>query len=401
MSRSAESDAPEVLEYASSSSTPRRPGRAKRWMLTVFVLLGIVVLLAGVKFVQIKTMIDAGKAMVPPPESVSSAQVQKVDWKPVHPAVATLVAFRGVTLSAELTGTVRQIGFENGAAVKKGEVLVRFDTSSEEAQLVSAQAEAVLAKQSLERANHLFKAQVNAQSELDAALAHDAEARAAVANLQAIIAKKVIRAPFDGRVGIRAVELGQVVSPGAPIVSLNTVSPIYAEFQLPQQALATVQVGQRVKLTVDVFPTASWDGTVTTINPEIDPGTRNVRIRATLANADGRLTPGMFANVEVLSDQQDEAVVVPATSVIYAPYGDSVYVIEKAKEGGDKAPLVVHQRFVRLGDRRGDFVAVTSGLSGGETVVSAGAFKLRNGQSVVVNNKIAPDPQMSPTPVEQ
>ena len=397
MSNSAEIDSSDSVEFAPS----KRPRRWKRWVVAILVLLGIVLILAGIKAIQIKTMIDAGKAMVPPPESVSSAQVQQTQWAPVHSAVGTLVALRGVTLGSEVTGTVREIDFENGATVKKGDVLVRFDAASEEAQLASARADAVLAKQNLERAVRLRNSAVNTQSDLEAAQARDSQARAAVVNLQTAISKKVVRAPFDGRVGIRSVELGQVVAPGAPIVTLQTVTPILVEFQLPQQSLANMKVGQQVELKVDVFPKDSWKGTVTTINPEVDPNTRTVRIRATIPNEDGRLKPGMFANVDVLSAEQRQTLIIPATSVVYAPYGDSVYEIETAKDGPEKGKLIAHQQFVRLGDRRGDFVAVDSGLSAGQTIVSNGAFKLRNGQTVVVHNENVPTPELNPTPVER
>ncbi|HZJ55384.1 MAG TPA: efflux RND transporter periplasmic adaptor subunit, partial [Myxococcaceae bacterium] len=387
--------------------TTRR--NAKRWLIAGGVVLAIVLLLGGTKFFQIFKMIQAGKHMVPPPVAVTTAKVEKFEWQPLRPAVGTLIALRGTTLSAELTGTVREIGFENGSLVKKGQMIVRLDTSAEQAQLQSAQADAALAKQTLERAEGLRRQEVNTQAELESAQARDKQTRATVVNLQAIINKKIIRAPFDGRAGIRAVELGQVVSPGTPIVSLQTVSPIYAEFQLPQQALAAVKLGQKVGLKVDVFPDSSWDGTITTINPEVDPGTRNVRMRATVENPDGRLNPGMFASVEVEAGKPTQTLVVPATSVIYAPYGDSVFLIEEKKDdppkaGEAKAPppppkkngaqnpngepkpeLVARQQFVRLGERRGDYVQALSGLNGGETIVSNGAFKLRNGQTVVVN----------------
>jgi membrane fusion protein (multidrug efflux system) len=321
---------PKTLEDAAPYTT--KPHRRRRWLLAIGALLGIVLILVGIKAVQIMTMIKVGKAMVPPPEAVTSAKAQKVDWQPVHPAIGSLVAIRGVTLSAELTGTVRQINFENGSPVKKGAVLVRFDTSSEQAQLQGAVADAALAKQTLERAVNLRKQEVNTQSELEAAQARDKQTTSTVTNLQAIIAKKVIRAPFDGRAGIRAVELGQVVNPGTPIISLQTVTPIYAEFQLPQQSLADVKIGQKIQLKVDVFPRSTWEGTISTINPEVDTGTRNVRMRATVENPDGRLTPGMYANVEVQSGEKGEALVVPATSIIFAPYGDSVYIIEDSKD---------------------------------------------------------------------
>src|SRR5215470_11993313 len=273
--------------------TSRR--RGKRWLIAGIALVAIVVFLAGTKFLQIFTMIQAGKKMVPPPVAVTTTKVQQVEWQPVRPAVGTLIAIRATTLSAELTGTVREIGFENGSVVKKGQMMVRFDTSAEQAQLQSAVADEALAKQTLERAVSLRKQEVNTQAELESAQARDKQTRATVVNLQAIINKKIIRAPFDGRAGIRAVELGQVVSPGAPIVSLQTVSPIYAEFQLPQQALSDVRLGQKAVLRVDVFP-------------------------------------GVIANVEVEAGKAAPALVVPATSVIYAPYGDSVYLVEEQKD---------------------------------------------------------------------
>jgi len=395
----------------------RRRGRI--WLYAGGALVGIVLVLVAIKFSQIFIMVQAGKKQVPPPAAVTTAKVESVEWQPLRPAVGTLVAIRGTTLSAELTGTVREIGFENGSMVKKGQVMVRLDTSAEQAQLQSALADQALAKQTLDRAVSLRKQEVNTQAELESAQAHDKQSRATVVNLEAIINKKVIRAPFDGRAGIRAVELGQVVSPGTPIVSLQTVTPIYAEFQLPQQALSDVRLGQKAVLKVDVFPGATWDGTITTINPEVDPITRNVRIRATVENADGRLNPGMFANVEVEAGKATNALVVPATSVIFAPYGDSVYLVEEQKDDpakadapkakappppkapGDKPTLVARQQFVRLGERRGDYVAVVSGLKGGETVVSNGAFKLRNGQTLLINNALAPPAEFLPAPVDR
>ena len=402
-----------------------RPRKGRRWLIAGGALLAIVLFLAGTKFLQIFTMIQAGKHMVPPPVAVTTSTVQKVEWQPLKPAVGTLTAIRGTTLSAELTGTVREIGFENGSLVKKGQVIVHLDTSAEQAQLQSALADEGLAKQSLERAELLRKQEVNTQAELEAAQARDKQTRATVVNLQAIINKKIIRAPFDGRAGIRAVELGQVVSPGAPIVSLQTVSPIYAEFQLPQQALADVKLDQKVAVKVDVFPESSWEGTITTINPEVDPSTRNVRMRATVENSDGRLNPGMFANVEVEAGKPTDTLVVPATAVIYAPFGDSVFLVEEKKDdpptngdvkaaeakappkndpkksGEQKPELVARQVFVRLGERRGDFVQALAGLNGGETIVSNGAFKLRNGQTVMVNNALAPPAAFVPAPVDR
>jgi len=388
---------PDVARRVSSPVRSRRRIR----LLAVLALVGLVAVLAGIKVWQIATMIKAGKAFVPPPESVTSAQAQTANWPAASAAVGTLIAVHGVILSSEVTGTVREILFDSGDAVKKGAVLVRMDTSVEQAQLASARADEDLAKITLARARKLRETGANAPSDLDAAAARATQTTATVANLEATIAKKTIRAPFDGRIAIRQVELGQVLSPGTVVASLQSVTPIYVEFSLPQQALANVKVGQRVRIQLDIFPGASWEGKVTVINPEVDVATRNVRLRATLNNPDGRLTPGMFASVEVLSDVQQQVTVIPATSVIYAPYGDSVFIVEAAKDPAGKPSTVAHQKFVRVGERRGDFIAIVSGLSPGETVVSSGAFKLRNGMAVKVNNSLAPAAELAPKPTEK
>ncbi len=364
-------------------------------------LLVVTGILAGVKAGQIVTMVRAGESFVPPPQAVSSATVEATPWESTRAAIGSLVAVRGVTLGAELPGTVREIAFESGTFVKRGALLVKLDTSAEEAQLAAAVAEASLAHVNLERARRLREGEVNAQADLDAAETRAAQADATVANLRAIIAKKTIRAPFDGRIAIRQVELGQVVSPGTPIASLQSVTPIHADFWLPQQALAELERGQRTRLRTDAFPDETWEGEITTVNPEVDPATRNVRVRATFPNADGRLRPGMFANVEVLSSEPRSALTVPATAVIFAPYGDSVFAIEERKDQAGRTTTVARQKFVRTGERRGDLVAVLSGLQAGETVVSSGAFKLRNGGAVAVNNALAPKANLAPRPTDE
>ncbi len=373
--------------------------KTRRWLLTTVGLVLVVGLLGGIKAGQIFTMVKAGASFAPPPESVATAKVEQVRWQGSRSAIGTLVAVRAVTLSAELTGKVQQIQFESGTSVRKGDLLVRLDTSAEQAQLASARADAALARANLERAKSLRAGEANSVADLDAARARAEQAEAAVANLQATIAKKMIRAPFDGRIAIRQVELGQVLAPGTPIASLQSVTPIHAEFSLPQQALAQLKEGQRVHVQTDAFPGATWDGEITTINPEVDVATRNVRVRGTFPNPDGRLRPGMFAKVDIVSSDQRQVLVIPATAALYAPYGDSVYVLEEKRgESGQPPTTVAHQKFVRLGERRGDFVEVQSGLSAGETVVSAGAFKLRNGVAVAVNQALAPDAQLAPKP---
>jgi membrane fusion protein, multidrug efflux system len=374
--------------------------KTRLWIGIIGGLVVVVLLLGGIKAGQIVAMVKAGESFAVPPESVTSAKVEAVQWEQARTAPASLVARHGVTLTAELPGTVRDIAFESGSAVKRGAVLVKLDTSTEEAQLASAVAEASLAKLNLDRVRTLRRQESSTQADLDAAEARATQANAAVAALRATIAKKTIRAPFDGRISIRQVELGQVLAPGTPIASLQSVTPIYADLWLPQQALATITTGQKTRLTTDAFPGQSWEGTVETVNPEVDPATRNVRVRTTFANADGRLRPGMFGNVEVIAPEKRQALVIPATAVMFAPYGDSVFVIEKPKDAAADAPPVANQKFVRLGERRGDFVAVADGLAAGETVVSTGSFKLRNGMPVVVNNALAPDAKVAPKPTD-
>jgi membrane fusion protein (multidrug efflux system) len=375
--------------------------KTKLWIAVPLGLLLLLGALGGVKAAQIGAMIRANAAFAPPPEAVTSAEVQATEWVASRSAIGSLVAMRGVTLGAEVAGLVREITFESGAAVRKGAVLVRLDTSAEEAQLASAQADAALAKVNLERARSLRKAESNAPADLDAAEARSKQAAATVANLEAIIAKKSIRAPFDGRMSIRQVELGQVLAVGTPIASLQSVTPIHADFWLPQQALADLKPGQAVQLHTDTFPGAVWKGTITAINPGVDEATRNVRVRATFPNDDGRLRPGMFANVEVLSGDKHKVLLIPVTSVLYAPYGDTVFLIEPKKDAAGKEQLAVRQQFVRLGERRGDYVAVTSGLEAGQRIVSSGAFKLRNGAVVAVNDALAPKAQLAPNPQER
>ena len=375
--------------------------RTRQWLLSGMGILAVIGLFVGIKAGQIGTMIAAGKSFAPPAESVTSSPVQASEWQPSHPASGSVVAVHGVTLGAELPGTVREITFDSGASVKQGAVLVRLDTTSEEAALVAARADATLARLNLERARSLRQSDVNTPADLEGAEARAAQAGAAVAGLEAAIAKKTIRAPFAGRIAIRQVEVGQVVTPGTPVASLQSVDPTFVDFWLPQQALSSLQVGQQVRLSTDTWPGASWEGRLTTINPEIDAATRNVRLRATFPNGDGRLRPGMFASVEVLSAEKQAVLLVPATSAVYAPYGDSVFVLEAVSEAGKPPATVARQRFVRLGERRGDLVAVVSGLKAGETVVSSGAFKFRNGAAVVVHDDQAPGAQLDPKPVDR
>ncbi len=363
------------------------------------VALGLVVLagaLAGIKAMQIEAMVEQGKKAVPPPETVTTAAVRAESWETSLTAVGSLAAVEGVTVAAELPGKVAEIAFEPGARVKKGDLLVRQDTGSEEAQLPGAAAQAEQARTVEARDAEMLASRIISQADYDAAVAARAQAAAQVDTIRAAIRKKTIRAPFGGRLGIRQANLGQMLREGDPIVSLQSLDPIYVNFSLPQQQLSRVSVGMPVRVTCDAAPGLAIDGRITTVNPLVDADTRNVQLQATAGNRAEKLRPGMFVNVAVVLPAREKVLAIPATAVLYAPYGDSVFVIAADNTaGGGK---VLRQRFVRLGEKRGDFVAVASGLGEGETLVSTGVFKLRNGEAVAVDNRLAPPFRENPRP---
>jgi membrane fusion protein, multidrug efflux system len=362
-------------------------------------LLPVIAGLGSIKGLQIAALIAAGRDQQAPPESVTTASAVAAEWPDSLNAVGTVRAVRGVTVSGELAGVVRAIHFESGAEVAAGDLLLEMDTAAEEAQLRSAQATAELARLNRSRASDLSERQTIARSEADAAEAEFKRAEAQVDSIRTTIEKKLIRAPFDGRLGIRQVDVGQFINPGDPIVSLQAIDSVYLDFSLPQQALPRLATGMEVRVTSDGFEDGDFVGALTAIEPEVNSATRNVRLRATFANPHGRLLPGMFAQVAVVLPVGEQVLTIPATSVLYAPYGDSVFVVEEiAGENGAPSKLAVQQRFVRLGRSRGDFVSVLSGIQAGETVVTTGVFKLRNGSVVAVNNELSPEFQLNPQP---
>jgi len=388
------------VSSAPMTSPPRKKSRGAIFKV-VLGLIAVFVLIFGIKALQMVTMISAGKKMVPPPMTVTSAKVQQADWEPVLTAIGSISPVQGATISAELAGTVSEIGFQSGAAVKKGDLLLKLDASAEEAQMRSAQADADLAKADLERARDLLARKVISQSEFDNAQAKFTQKKAAVDNMQSIIDKKEIHAPFDGTAGIRAVNPGQTVKVGDPLVSLQTLDQVFVDFSLPQQQLGELTTGLPMKVTTDAIAGREFDGKLTAINSSIETATRSVTLQGSIDNADHSLRAGMFARVRVLLPQKNPTLFIPTTAVAYAPYGNSVYLIEKKHdEETGKDSLILRQQFVRTGEARGDFVAVTKGLKVGDEVVSTGVFKLRNGLDVVVDNKLAPKAEMAPTPAD-
>lgn len=368
----------------------------KRIFLAILGLVIIIALLTAVKTMQIGAMIDQGKKFVPPAETVTTAAVSAESWETALTAIGTLTAVQGVTVAAELPGKVVKIALVPGNPVKKGDLLVCQDTTSEEAQLLGATAQANMARTELERAAKMAPEKIISQADYDRAVATHEQALSQANNIRATIAKKMIRAPFSGRLGIRQVNLGQILHEGDPIVTLQSLDPIYVDFTLPQQQLAQLRPGLPVRVTCDALPGVTVEGRITAINPLVEAETRNIRLQATVANNAEKLRPGMFVNVAVGLPVQQKVLAIPATAVLYAPYGDSVFVVadDKKRKGGK----ALRQQFVRLGEKRGDFVALTSGLKEGENIVSTGVFKLRNGQSVVVDNRLAPTFRQAPKP---
>ena len=383
---------------ASSSTAPKRSQKGPVFWV-VLGIIGLFLLFGGIKALQIFTMVSAGAKMVPPPTTVTSAIVQQADWQPTLGAVGSVSPVQGAMISAEVPGMVAEIAFDSGKPVKKGDLLLKLDASSETAQLRSAEADARLAKADYDRARELADRKVISRAELDAAQSNYTRKKAMVDNMQAVIDKKEIRAPFDGVAGIRSVNPGQMVAAGDPLVSLQTLDRVFVDFSLPQQELSKLSRDLPVTVKTDAIPGREFTGKLTAINSSIDPATRSVKLQTSLDNADHALRAGMFAKVSVLLPEKNSTLYVPATAVAYAPFGDSVYVIDKKHDDKTKTnSLVLRQQFIRTGETRGDFVSVKEGLQAGQEIASTGAFKLRNGMTVVVDNKLAPKAQLAPAP---
>ncbi len=365
-------------------------------------VVALAIVVGGIVFAKLDQFSAMGKAsenMVMPPETVTAMPVEVAQWEQWIAATATVSAVQGVTVSAEVSGRVTRIDFESGAAVKAGDVLLQLDTSTENAQLASARAAAALARADLKRMRELSAKKMVSREAVDTADAKLKETAAQVGNMEAVIAKKTVRAPFSGRLGLRLVNLGQILSEGDAIVSLQTLHPIHVDFSVPQQEIRRLKQGMTVRVTADAAPGETFKGEIIAVSPEVDPATRNVRVRALVANPQEMLHAGMFANVEVVLPETKPVLPVVATAVLYAPYGDSVFVVEtkKDEQTGD-TQQVLRQQFVRLGQARGDFVDIVDGLKPGETVVTSGVFKLRSGVPVVIDNTLAPQPELAPQP---
>ena len=370
----------------------------KKLFIGVLIVLVVLGGLAAVKFSQFGTMGAAMKLMVPPPETIASAVAQAEKWPDTIPAVGSVNASEGVTVAPEIAGTVSEIAFESGATVKQGDLLVKLDTSSERAQLRAAEAQVDWAKVSAERLRKLEADKTVSRSELDQAEAALIQANANADTIRATIDKKTIHAPFAGRLGIRLVNLGEQLEAGKGIVSLQSLSPLFVDFSLPQQELARLKTGLKVTAVSDTYPTNQFEGELTVISPDLDAVTRSIRLRAKFENADERLRAGMFVRVSVILPEAQPVLVIPATAILsIAGTAEAVYVITPQVANG-ATNLIVQQKFIRTGRAHGDFVSVEDGLKAGDRVVTAGIFKLRNGMSVVENNETTPKTSQTPNP---
>ena len=398
----------------------------KRLIFTALGLLVVVSLLVGIKAAQITTLIENGKSFRPPPISISSFDVTQDQWQNTLHAIGSLEAGKGLLITADLPGRIAKIHFDAGSEVKAGALLVEQDISSEKTQLRSAKAAASLAEIQLDRVEELYRKKVASKSEFDSAGADFDAAVANVDNILADIEKKSIRAPFDGKLGIRLVNLGQIINAGDPVVSLQATNQMLVNFSLPQQHLSRLADKLPVSIVTDAIPDKQFSGFISTIDPEINSTTRSIKLQATIENPSEDLLPGMFVTLKVILPQKLDVTLVPITAVQYATFGDSVFVIEEKSESdeqpgnadngineknpsennpSEKKPnernLVARQQFVKLGQTRGDYVVVEKGLSVGQQVVSAGVFKLRNGAPVVINNSVAPTYSLEPTVIDQ
>jgi membrane fusion protein (multidrug efflux system) len=359
------------------------------------------VIIAGlgfVKFQQIQTAIAQGASFQPPPEAVTTIVAQQVEWPDSLSAIGSVAAVQGVMVSADLSGTVDRVLFDSGRAVRQGEVLVELDTRQERAQLAAAEAQRDLARTNFDRMQGLLKDNVISRAEYDSATADDKQTEARAGEIRAAIQRKRIMAPFSGILGIRQVNVGQYLSSGDPIVQLQSLNPIYVNFDVPQQATSQMRNGREVRITTDDLAGVEFQGRITAIDSIVNSATRNIRVQATLANPDGQLRPGMFVQAEVVLGGGRSVVALPATAISYAPYGDSVYVVADLKGPDGQSYRGVRQQFVKVEGSRGDQIGVISGVKPGDEVVTSGVFKLRNAAAVLVNNKVQPGNNPAPTP---
>lgn len=372
----------------------------RMFKMLVIVIPVLLLIFAWVILGPLVMFLLSGASFTPPPATVSTVHARYTDWQPQLRSIGTLHAIQGADLSSELAGEVTRIGFRPGADVRKGTLLVQLRDDSDRATLAALRASAVLAAQTYKRDVALNKANAISKVEYDTALANMQSAQGQADAQAALVDKKGIRAPYDGRVGINQVDVGQYVTAGQVLVTLQELDPIFVDFEVPQQQLSDLKVGGKITLTTDAVANKSFVGHVVAFDPKVDPATRNVHVRAAVSNPNKLLLPGMFATVEVNVHEPVRRITLPQTAVVFSPYGDTVFVVVHAKDAKGKDGLVVRQRFIVVGEQRGDQVAVTSGVKPDEDIVSSGQIKLKNGAPVVINNSVVLPNDPAPTPQE-
>lgn len=364
-------------------------------------LLCVALAVAGIayaKFRQVQAAIAMGKSFAPPPAAVTTTIVTPQTWEPSLRIIGTLKAVQGVSISTDLPGIVAEIAFDSGKSVQKGDLLVQLSSDQERAQLAAAQARRDLARLDARRKRDLQAQNAASISERDAADAELRRAEAACEEVDALLARKRITAPFTGILGIRQVNLGQFLNPGAPIATMHSLDPIHVQFNLPQQQLAFAANGRPLKVFTEDHPELGRDGVVTASDSQVNENSRSITIEGTLPNKDNALRPGMFVNVEMPLPKEQDVLVVPASAISYAPYGDSVFVVKDGTAPDGTPNKTASQQFVKLGQNRGDQIRVLSGLAPGDEVVTSGVFKLRPGAPVQVNNQVQPPSEAAPKP---
>jgi membrane fusion protein (multidrug efflux system) len=370
---------------------------AKRMLLMLAVAALVIGGLGYFKLKQVQAAMKGG-AYQPPPEAITTIVARQETWPSTLNVVGTAAAVHGVTVSADIPGTVDRINFDSGQWVKEGDVLATLDIRQEKAQLASMEAQHDLAQVNYDRMQQLVAAGVISRMDYDKAMSDRKATDANAAEIQAMIDRKTIRAPFSGVLGIRQVNLGQYLAAGNPIVSLQSLNPIYVNFGVPQQLTSQVQAGHIVRITNEELPGMAFTGRVNAIDSVVDQATRNIQIQATLDNPQAKLRPGMFVNVEVGVGAKQSVIPLPASAISYAPFGDSVFIVSEMKSPAGQSYKGVRQQFVKVQGARGDQVGVVSGINLGDEIVTSGVFKLRNGAAVAVNNKIQPANSPNPKP---
>ncbi len=371
-------------------------------MIIMLVIVGV--LLGGIFGFKIfqGRMMKKSMSLPMPPATVTAMKAEYQTWQPQLRAVGSLRAVRGVDVTSEIAGLVRSLHFKSGDNVKEGQLLVELNADADRAQLESLKAAADLAQTAYERDKKQFEVQAVSQATLDSEAADLKSKRAQVDQQQALVDKKTIRAPFAGKLGISTVNPGQYLNPGDKIVTLQSLDSLYIDFSLPQQELSHVAIGQAVVVNTDTYPGRTFNGKIKTINPKVDPETRNFQAEALITNSNHALLPGMFATIEVQAGAIKRYMTLPQTAVTYNPYGDTIFIVQETAKGADNKPLLtVKQSFITVGEKRGDQVAILTGLKEGETVVTSGQLKLKNGSAVIIDNKVQPSNEAAPKPEEQ